>query len=77
MADTATLWYYIDRERDFSSVSVSPNETIDDLKKKIHRDVPTSFSGCDAKHLILTKVRYIIISMNTDVTTASDGVLHP
>jgi len=68
MADTSKLWYYVHGEPDVSSVSVSPNETIDDLKKNIHNDAPNSFIGCDAKHLILTKVCYIMVSMNTDVT---------
>jgi hypothetical protein len=74
MEDTATLWYYICSERDVGSVYVSPNETIDDLRKKIHHDAATFFNGCDPKHLILTKVRYTMISTNTDVT---NGICWP
>jgi len=62
MADMAKLWYYIDGQPDVSSVSVSPNETIDDLKTKIYDDSPRFFTGCDAPDLILTKVRFIMIS---------------
>jgi hypothetical protein len=68
MADTATLWYYIGSESDVGSVSVSPNEYIDDLKEKIHKAANNTFAGCNAPDLILTKVRYIMISTNTDVT---------
>jgi len=68
------LWYYIDGKRNLSSVFVSPNETILQLKRKIHIDAPNSFNGCDAPALILTKVRYIMISMNTDVT---NGICWP
>jgi len=68
MADTAKLWYYIHGQPGLLRVSVSPNETIFELKKKIHTDSPNSFAGCDAVNLILTKVRYVMISMNTDVT---------
>jgi hypothetical protein len=67
----AKLWYYIDDDidrRNVSSVSVSPNETIDELKDKIFAKNPEAFAGCDAQNLILTKVRFIMVSMNTDVT---------
>jgi len=64
---TQKLWYYIDGKRSLSSVFVSPNETIDHLKEKIFKKAPNSFIRCDAADLILTKVRYIMTSMNADV----------
>ena len=63
MTDMSKLWYYIHNKHNFSYVSVSPDETIDDLKEKIYRKSDQSFVGCNAPDLILTKVRYITISM--------------
>jgi len=68
MTDTAELWYYIDGKRNISSVVVSPNETILQLKRMIHTDSNKTFTEYNAQDLILTKVRSIMISMNTDVT---------
>ena len=68
MADTANIWYYIDGKTDVSSLFVSPNERIDNLKKEIYKDAEKAFPECDAQDPILTKVRYIMISTNTDVT---------
>ena len=71
MADVAKLWYYLDGtdgRRVVSSVSVSPNETIDDLKYKIHTPNNEVLAGYNASELIFTKVRFIMVSMNTDVT---------
>ena len=68
MTDMSKLWYYIHGKLNFSFVSVSPDETIVELKKKIHNDAPNSFTGRDALDLTLTKVRFIMVSMNTDVT---------
>ena len=74
---THRLWYYIGGQRSFSSVFVSPNELIDDLRNDIYNEVPKSFVG-RASDLILTKVRYIMMSMNTDVINGlSAGLLHP
>ena len=73
---TRRLWYYISGKDNISSVFVSPNETVDDLKKRIYIMSPKSFTGCDASDIILTKVRYIVMSINTN-TMASAGPLHP
>jgi hypothetical protein len=63
------LWYYIaDGKNNLSSVFVSPNHSILQLKREIHRDADKTFPECNAQDLILTKVRYIMISMNSDVT---------
>ena len=62
MTDTAELWYYIDGKRNISSVVVSPNETILQLKRKIHTDSNKTFTEYNAQDLILTKVRSIMIS---------------
>ncbi len=67
MADTSKLWFYIYGRPEVSSVSVSLNETINDLKEKIYGKYLNSFAGCDAPVLIITKVRFIMVSMNTDV----------
>ena len=64
IADMAKLWYYIDddiTERILSSVSVSPNETIDELKDKIFTKTHEAFPGYNAPNLILTKVRFIMV----------------
>jgi hypothetical protein len=66
MAETSELWYYIDGTDEISYVSVSLDEYIDDLKKKIHAVSPNSFKGCHAIDLVLIKVRYIMISMNIE-----------
>ena len=68
MADTTDLWFYIAGELDVFLVPVTPNETIAKLKEKIHAASPISFTGRGPMHLILTKVRYIMTSMSTDVT---------
>jgi len=62
MANTSKLWFYIHGRPNVSSVSISLNETIDDLKKKIHTASPNSFAKCDAAELTLTKVRFIMVS---------------
>jgi len=62
------LWYYVDGKCNLSSVFVSPNETILQLKRKIYYDVDKSFVGCNAPDLILTQVRFIMVSMNANVT---------
>jgi hypothetical protein len=58
----AELWYYIHGKREVSSVVVSPNETIVNLKRKIHDD-GGPFDGCKAPDIILTKVRYLVNSL--------------
>jgi hypothetical protein len=68
----AKLWYYLDGKTDVSSVSVSVSETIDGLKEKIHAK-SVDFE-CKASDLILTKVRFIMVSTNTDVT---NGICWP
>jgi len=70
---THRLWYYISGKSDVSSILVLPNETIDDLKTKIYNKSTKSFTGCDAPDLILAKVRYIVMSINTDVTINGVG----
>jgi len=60
MADTSKLWFYIHGRPNVSSVSISLNETIDDLKEKIH-DKAVGI-GCLAPDLIVTKVRFIMAS---------------
>ena len=68
------LWYYIDGKTDVSSVFVSPNDTIDDLKTEIYEADLNAFPECNAQDLILTKVCYIMISTNIDVT---NGICWP
>jgi hypothetical protein len=58
----ADLCYYIRGKRQASSVFVSPNETIVNLKRRIHDD-GGPFDGCKAPDIILTKVRYLVISL--------------
>jgi hypothetical protein len=67
MEDTTKLWFYIAGELDLFPVSVTPDETIAKLKQKIHAASPDSFPGRGPAQLVLTKVRYIMTSMNTDV----------
>ena len=62
---THGLWYCI-----VSSFLISPNETIDDLKKKIYNEADKPVIGCEAPGLILTKVRYYH-GINADVKMAS------
>ena len=58
------LWCYIEGDRDVFSVSISPNDFIDDLKKQIYnKGSRRHFVGFDPSDLTLTKVRYIMISM--------------
>jgi hypothetical protein len=59
----AHLGYCIDGRLNISSVPVTPNETIEDVKEKIYRRAPNFFSGYDDVDLILTKVCYIMISI--------------
>lgn len=73
---THKLCYFIHGKSNVSTVFVSPNETIGDLKEKIYNEAFESFITCNAPDLILTKVRYIMMSMNTNVTMASAGLLH-
>lgn len=58
------LWYYIHGKRESSSIFVSPDETSVDLKREIHDD-GGPFDGCKAPDIILTKVRYLVISLWT------------
>src|SRR5712675_492226 len=51
------LWCYLEGDRLYFSVLISPSETIDDLKKLIYKAKEKSF-GCNAVDLILKKVRY-------------------
>jgi len=55
MTDMSKLWYYIHGKLKFSFVSISPDETIVELKK-IHNDAPNSFTGRDALDLTLTVI---------------------
>jgi len=72
------LCFFIDGKRSISTVFVTPNETIGDLKEKIYHKADRSFVKLSALDLILTKVRYhIMVPINTDVTMASTGLLHP
>lgn len=58
------LWCYIEGERDIFSVSMSPNHTIDDLKKQICDEQHSKLiAQCSPSDLTLKKVRYIVISM--------------
>jgi len=54
------LWCYIEGERTTFSVTISPDCTVDDLKKQIHN---VESLECGPRRLTLTKVRYIMISM--------------
>ena len=58
------LWCYIEGERHLFNVSISPDRTIHNLKKEIHKQGRSSlFVGCDPIQLTLTRVCYIMISM--------------
>jgi len=65
--DELKLWCYIEgmRDRDYFSVSIPITQSINDLNKKIYNlnKQEKSFTGFDARDLILTKVRYIMIFM--------------
>ena len=56
------LWCYFDGDTSYFSVFISPSETIEDLTDEIYRKNDKSIR-CNAAHLTLTKVRYIMISM--------------
>jgi Crinkler effector protein N-terminal domain len=58
------LWCYTEGRRDIFSISISPDRTIDDLKKQIYDE---QVVGCGSAKLTLTKVRYIMISMRTSM----------
>jgi hypothetical protein len=58
------LWCYIEGKHDIFSISISPNRTIDALKKLIYDEQRVQLiAQCSPSGLTLTKVRYIIISM--------------
>ncbi len=58
------LWGYIEGRRDIFGISISRDDTIDDLKKRIYDEhivqLRVQYSHLD---LTLMKVRYIMISM--------------
>ena len=58
------LCFFIDGKRSVSTVFVSPNETIGNLKEKIYHEADRSFVKWNALDLILTKVRYIMVPIN-------------
>ena len=58
------LWCYIEGENVFFGVHISSSDTVDDLKEVIHaKGLHTGY----ARDLTLTKVRYIMVSVNIDV----------
>jgi len=59
------LCFFIDGKRNVSTVFVTPNETIGDLKEKIYDKANRSFVEGNAPDLILTKVCYTMMSINT------------
>jgi len=59
--DKVKLWYCIEGDPIYSSVSIPSSQTIDDLKKLIYNEKDKSLR-CNAADLILTKVHYIMIS---------------
>jgi hypothetical protein len=65
MAETSELWYYRDGAKDVSSVPVSLDDSIAKLKRKIHENAPAG-AGFNPDDLVLIKVRYIMILMNTE-----------
>jgi len=77
MADTAQIWYYVKGNLDVASLFVSPNETIEELMNRIYKVADKAFPEWDVQDIILTKVRYIMISTNAAVTMASAVLLHP
>ena len=71
MSDTTyKIWYYIEGTSDIAPVSVSLNDSISDLKRKIHSNNLISLSECDPAFILPTKVRYIMTFMDTDVIYA-------
>jgi len=61
--DKVKLWCCIEGDRRYFQVSILSSQTIYDLQKRIHDENKKHFDRCDARDLILTKVRYIVISM--------------
>ncbi len=57
------LCCYVEGKRDIFGVSISPNSTIYDLKKKIYNAGSRTFVECDPMDLTLIKVCYIITFM--------------
>ncbi len=52
------LWCYVEGERNFFSVSISPDQTIYGLKKQIKEERSNLFLGVDAAIIALSKVCY-------------------
>jgi len=59
------LWCYVEGGHPYSyfEVTILSSQTIYNLQEQIYGEVDKSFVGYDAADLILTKVRYIMISM--------------
>jgi hypothetical protein len=58
-----TLWCYVQGDPNYFPVSISSSQTISRLEESIHGETHNFFVGRDPSDLILTKVRYIMISM--------------
>ena len=58
------LWCYIEGQRTYFEVSISPHCDVDDLKTQIFTEgFGKPFVRCNATDLTLTKVCYIMIFM--------------
>jgi hypothetical protein len=64
LVQQVTLWYHVLGQRSYNRVTIPSNETIAALRKKIYAEIRHQ-AGCDVGQLILTQVRYIMISVNT------------
>ena len=57
------LWGYIEGQHKIFGATISPNDTIRELKDQIYEKHFQFIAQCSASKLTLTKVRYIMISM--------------
>ncbi|KAH9980526.1 hypothetical protein BJV74DRAFT_887757 [Russula compacta] len=54
--DELQLWCCVESDHAYFPVSISPSQTILELKQRIHAKADKSFIGCNANHLTLKKV---------------------
>ena len=57
------LWCYIEGQRTYVKVFISPREIVEELMKQIYDQHAKFIVECSYTSLILTKVCYIMISM--------------
>jgi hypothetical protein len=57
------LWCYLEGAKTVFDVFIPPTENISQLRRQIYQEASKSLTECDPPDLILTKVRYIMISV--------------